>query len=42
VLLLRPFWSYELRLPCAPEQRPIRKPAPPVDGSDLSREASRA
>ena len=39
VLLLRPFWSYELLPAVAPEQRPIRNLLLPVDGSDLSTEA---
>jgi nucleotide-binding universal stress UspA family protein len=39
VLLLRPFWSYELLPAVAPEQRPIRNLLLPVDGSDLSAEA---
>jgi nucleotide-binding universal stress UspA family protein len=39
VLLLRPFWSYDLVPPGAPEQRPIRNLLLPVDGSDLSVEA---
>jgi len=39
VLLLRPFWSYELVPAGSPEQRPIRNLLLPVDGSDLSLEA---
>jgi nucleotide-binding universal stress UspA family protein len=39
VLLLRPFWSYELQPAGAPEQRPVRNLLLPVDGSDLSLEA---
>jgi len=39
VLLLRPFWSYELAPPGSPEQRPVRNILLPVDGSDLSVEA---
>jgi len=39
VLLLRPFWSYELVPAGAPEQRPVRNLLLPVDGSDLSVEA---
>jgi nucleotide-binding universal stress UspA family protein len=39
VLLLRPFWSYELLPQGAPEQRPVRNLLLPVDGSDLSVEA---
>jgi nucleotide-binding universal stress UspA family protein len=39
VLLLRPFWSYELAPAGAPEQRPVRNLLLPVDGSDLSVEA---
>lgn len=36
VLLLRPFWSYEVVSPVRPEQSPIRNLLLPVDGSDLS------
>lgn len=36
VLLLRPFWSYDLVPPVRPEQAPIRNLLLPVDGSDLS------
>jgi nucleotide-binding universal stress UspA family protein len=36
VLLLRPFWSYELVPAGATEHRPIRNILLPVDGSDLS------
>jgi nucleotide-binding universal stress UspA family protein len=39
VLLLRPFWSYDLMPVGAPEQRPIRNLLLPVDGSDLSVES---
>ena len=39
VLLLRPFWSYDVVPPGAPEHRPIRNLLLPVDGSDLSVEA---
>jgi nucleotide-binding universal stress UspA family protein len=39
VLLLRPFWSYELVPAGRPEQRPIRNLLLPVDGSDRSLEA---
>jgi nucleotide-binding universal stress UspA family protein len=36
VLLLRPFWSYEIVPPGTVEQRPLRNLLLPVDGSDLS------
>jgi nucleotide-binding universal stress UspA family protein len=39
VLLVRPFWSYDLVPPGNPELRPIRKLLLPVDGSGLAREA---
>lgn len=39
VLLVRPFWSYELVPPGSTEQRPIRYLLLPVDGSDRSLEA---
>jgi len=39
VLLVRPFWSYELVPPIGTEQRPVRNVLVPVDGSDRSFEA---
>ncbi|MBI3856551.1 MAG: universal stress protein [Planctomycetes bacterium] len=36
VLLLRPFWSYELAPTGRPEQRPLRNILLPVDGSDIA------
>jgi nucleotide-binding universal stress UspA family protein len=39
VLLMRPFWSYELVPPVRPEQAAVRNVLLPVDGSDLSLEA---
>ena len=39
LLLLRPFWSYEIVPPVRPEQAPIRNLLLPVDGSDLSMQA---
>lgn len=39
VLLVRPFWSYELASAVRPEQAPIRNLLLPVDGSDLALEA---
>jgi nucleotide-binding universal stress UspA family protein len=39
VLLVRPFWSYELTSPVRPEQTPIRKLLMPVDGSERSLDA---
>jgi nucleotide-binding universal stress UspA family protein len=39
VLLVRPFWSYELASAVRPEKMPVRNVLVPVDGSDLSLEA---
>lgn len=39
VLLLRPFWSYELVPAVRPEHAPIRNLLLPVDGSDLATQA---
>jgi len=39
VLLVRPFWSYELQGQVRPEHAPVRTILLPVDGSDLSLEA---
>jgi|SRR5579862_957822 len=39
VLLVRPFWSYDLIPAGSPEQRPIRKLLLPVDGSGRARES---
>ena len=39
VLLVRPFWSYELVPALRPEHAPVRNVLLPVDGSDLSLEA---
>jgi nucleotide-binding universal stress UspA family protein len=39
VLLVRPFWSYEIAPPVRPEHAPVRTVLLPLDGSDLSLEA---
>jgi nucleotide-binding universal stress UspA family protein len=39
VLLVRPFWSYELVPSVRPEKLPVRNVLVPVDGSDLSLKA---
>jgi nucleotide-binding universal stress UspA family protein len=39
VLLVRPFWSYEVAPAVRPERAPVRNVLLPVDGSDLSLEA---
>lgn len=39
VLLVRPFWSYDVVAPVRPEHEPVRTILLPVDGSDLSLEA---
>jgi nucleotide-binding universal stress UspA family protein len=39
VLLVRPFWSYDVVAPVKPEQEAVRTILLPVDGSDLSLEA---
>jgi nucleotide-binding universal stress UspA family protein len=39
VLLVRPFWSYELVPSVRPERLPVRNVLVPVDGSDLSLQA---
>ena len=39
VLLVRPFWSYEIAAPVRPEHAPVRNVLLAVDGSDLALEA---